>query len=237
MFEAISRRFQLKFKDRAAAGNILAEIIKDRLKKEKLEQCIVFGVPRGGVVTADTVVRRLSAANAAVDFDIIIPRKLTDPDNKEQAIGAVMEDGTTYLDEELISMLQITPEYVEKEKAEQIQEIRRRNALYYSKTSINCHDHLKDRATILVDDGAATGATLIAAARWLRKKHTPKRLIIAVPVAPKDTIKLLRQESDVVEVVTDPSSIFKSVEQFYQDFKPVPDDKVMEILRTRNMSM
>ena len=132
--------------------------------------------------------------------------------------------------------MQITPECVEKEKAEQIQEIRRRNAIY-SKTSINCHDHLKDKATILVDDGAATGATLIAAARWLRRKHTPKRLIIAVPVAPKDTIKLLRQESDAVEVVTDPSSIFKSVEQFYQDFKPVPDDKVMEILRTRNMSM
>src|SRR6476646_2817324 len=240
MFEAISRRFQLKFKDRAAAGNILSEIIKDRLRKEKLEQCVVFGVPRGGVVTADTVVRRLSlssSANAAVDFDIIIPRKLTDPDNKEQAIGAVMEDGTTYIDEELISMLQITPEYLEKEKAEQIQEIRRRNALYCSKRSINCHDHLKDKATILVDDGAATGATLIAAARWLRKRHTPKRLIIAVPVAPKDTIKLLRQESDAVEVLTDPSSIFKSVEQFYQDFKPVPDDKVMEILRTRNMSM
>jgi putative phosphoribosyl transferase len=240
MFEAISRRFQLKFKDRAAAGNILAEIIKDRLKKEKLEQCVVFGVPRGGVVTADTVVRRLSSsssANAAIDFDIIIPRKLTDPDNKEQAIGAVMEDGTTYIDEELINMLQITPEYVEKEKAEQIQEIRRRNALYYRKTSINCHDYLKNKATILVDDGAATGATLIAAARWLRRKHTPKRLIIAVPVAPKDTIKLLKQESDAVEVVTDPSSIFKSVEQFYQDFKPVSDDKVMEILRTRNMSM
>jgi putative phosphoribosyl transferase len=233
MFEAISRRFQLKFKDRSAAGRILAEIIKNRLKKEKLEQCIVFGVPRGGVVTADTVVRRLSSsssssANAAVDFDIIIPRKLTDPDNKEQAIGAVMEDGTTYLDEELISMLQITPEYVEKEKAEQIQEIRRRNALYYSETSINCHDNLKDKATILVDDGAATGATLIAAARWLRRKHTPKRLIIAVPVAPKDTIKLLKQESDAVEVVTDPSSTFKSVEQFYQDFKPVPDDKVTD---------
>ena len=193
MFEAISRRFQLKFKDRAAAGNILAEIIKDRLKKEKLEQCVVFGVPRGGVVTADTVVRRLSlssSANAAIDFDIIIPRKLTDPDNKEQAIGAVMEDGTTYIDEELINMLQITPEYVVKEKAEQIQEIRRKDALYYRKTSINCHDYLKNKATILVDDGAATGATLIAAARWLRRKHTPKRLIIAVPVAPKDTIKL-----------------------------------------------
>src|SRR6187399_808820 len=99
MFGAISRRFQLKFKDRAAAGNILAE---------KLEECIVvLGVPRGGVVTADVVARKLSSLNYAVDFDIIVPRKLTDPDNKEQAIGAVMEDGTTYLDEELISMLQI----------------------------------------------------------------------------------------------------------------------------------
>jgi putative phosphoribosyl transferase len=238
MFEAISRRFQLKFKDRAAAGNILAEIIKNRLKKEKLEQCIVFGVPRGGAVTADTVVRRLSSssANAAIDFDIIIPRKLTDPDNKEQAIGAVMEDGTTYLDEGLISLLHITSEYIEKEKAEQLEEIRRRSTLYYRNTSISYHDDLKGKTTILVDDGAATGATLIAAARFLRN-HTPKRLIIAVPVAPKDTVKLLKQEADEVEVVTDLSSTFKSVEQFYQDFKPVPDDKVMEILRTRTMSM
>jgi putative phosphoribosyl transferase len=237
MLEAISRKFQLKFKDRTAAGNILAEILKDRLKKQKLvDQCIVvLGIPRGGVVTADAVVRRLSSAavSAAIELDIIIPRKLTDPDNKEQAIGAVMEDGTTYLNQELISMLQITSEYVEKEKAEQIQEIRRRNALYYSKTSINYHrDYLKDRATILVDDGAATGATLIAAARWLRRKHTPKRLIIAVPVAPKDTVNLLKQEADTVEVVTSFSSTFRSVGQFYQDFNPVPDDKVTEILST-----
>ena len=123
MFESISRRFQLKFKDRAAAGKILAEILKDRLKKEKLaDQCIVvLGVPRGGVVTADTVVKKLSSsANISVDFDIIIPRKLTDPNNKEHAIGAVMEDGTTYLDESLVSLLQITPEYLEKEKVVQI---------------------------------------------------------------------------------------------------------------------
>ena len=242
MFGAISRRFQLKFKDRAAAGNILAEIVKDRLNKDKVEErIVVLGVPRGGVVTADVVARKLSSslassANAAViDFDILVPRKLTDPDNKEQAIGAVMEDGTTYLDEELISMLQITPDYIEKEKAEQIQEIRRRITLYSINTTINHYEHLKGKTAILVDDGAATGATLIAAARWLKRKHTPKRLIIAVPVAPKDTIKLLKQEADAVEVVTSPSSIFRSVEQFYQDFRQVPDDKVMAILRDRNM--
>src|SRR5436309_10659139 len=101
------------------------DISNKPLNLERQNNTIVFGIRRGGVVTADTVVRRLSlsSANAAVDFDIIIPRKLTEPDNKEQAIDAVMEDGTTYLDEELISMLQIPPEYVEKEKAEQIQEI------------------------------------------------------------------------------------------------------------------
>jgi putative phosphoribosyl transferase len=236
MFEAISRKFQLKFKDRVSAGNILAEVLKDRLKKEKLEQCIVLGIPRGGVVTADAVVRKLSSANIAVDFDIIMPRKLTDIDNKEQSIGAVMEDGTTYLNEELISMLQITREYIEKEKAEQIQEIGRRKALYSIKTSVTDHEHLEVNI-ILVDDGAATGATLVAAARWLRTKHTPKCLIIAVPVAPKDIVNLLTQESDAVEVVTSPSSTFRSVEQFYQDFKQVPDDKVIEILRTRNMLM
>jgi putative phosphoribosyl transferase len=239
MFEAISRKFQLKFKDRSAAGSILAEILKDRVKEEKLaEQCIVvLGIPRGGVVTADTVVKKLSsstAAFAAVEFDIIIPRKLTDPNNKEQALGAIMEDGTTYLDEGLISLLHITSEYIEKEKAEQLEEIKHRSTLYYHSTSINYHDHLKDKTTILVDDGAATGATLIAAARFLRK-HTPKRLIIAVPVAPKDTVNLLKQEADAVEVVISLSSTFKSVGQFYQDFNPVPDEKVIEILRTRKM--
>jgi putative phosphoribosyl transferase len=235
MFEAISRKFQLKFKDRVAAGNLLADVLKDRLKKEKLEQCVVLGIPRGGLVTADAIVTKLSSANIDIDFGIIMPRKLTDPDNKEQAIGAVMEDGTTYLDDKLINMLQITREYLEKEKTEQIQEIRRRKTLYSVTRSINGHNHIRDKTVILVDDGAATGATLIAAARWLRRNCTLKNLIIAIPVAPKDTVGILMQESDAVEVVTSPDSIFRSVEQFYQEFRQVPDDKVLEILRARNM--
>ncbi len=149
-----------------AAGNLLAEILKDTLKKEKLEQCIVvLGIPRGGVLTADSVARKLSkgAVNTPVDFDIIMPRKLTDIDNKEQAIGAVMEDGTTYLDENLVNMLQLTPEYLEKEIAEQIQVIIRRNILYSIDKPANRYEHLKDKTVILVDDGAPTGATLLAA--------------------------------------------------------------------------
>jgi putative phosphoribosyl transferase len=235
MFEIITRKFQLKFKDRTAAGSLLAEILKDRLKKEKLEQRIlVLGVPRGGVLTADSVARKLSKnAFKYVDFDLIFPRKLTDRDNKEQAIGAVMEDGTTYLDEELTSTSQITPEYLEKEKAERIEEIRRTNILYSIYRPINGYEHLEEKTAILVDDGAATGATLIVAAKWLRIKYAPKRLVIAVPVAPRHTVELLEHESDEVNVAISPP-IFRSVEQFYHDFEQVSDVKVMEILRTRN---
>lgn len=78
--------------------------MKNTVKKEQIPNVIVLGIPRGGVITADIVARKLSVA----EFDIVIPRKLTDPDNKEQAIGAIMEDGTTYLDEQLISDFQIS---------------------------------------------------------------------------------------------------------------------------------
>jgi predicted phosphoribosyltransferase len=212
------------------------------------------GVPRGGVVTADSVIRKLSSASSssssksvntsAVYFGIVIPRKLTDPDNKEQAIGAVMEDGTTYLNQERMNILQITQEYLQKEKAKQMEQIRYRTILYSTNLPINNyhlhhhhHENIRDKVIILVDDGAATGATLMIAARWLRKKHSPKRLIIAVPVAQKDTVRLLKQEADLVEVVTaPPPSNFVSVGQFYQNFEPILDDKVIEIMR-RNWSV
>ena len=105
------------------------------------------------------------------------------PDNKEHAIGAIMEDGTYYLDDELISFLQITPQYLEDEKAFQLAEIKRRSMMYsfHLPTYKNSNKAFEDRLVILVDDGAATGSTLITVTRWLRKKR-PNRLIIAVPV-------------------------------------------------------
>jgi putative phosphoribosyl transferase len=235
MFEKITNRFQFKFKDRVTAANILGESLKDKIKKQEEQKgAVVLGIPRGGIVTADIVARKLSTDN----FDIVIPRKLTDPDNKEQAIGAIMEDGTTYLDKELISELSIPDDYIEQEKAYQIQEIKRRSSLYrkQGRLDYNYSNKINGKAAILVDDGAATGATIIAAARWLKKNHNPKRLIIAIPVAPKDTIKLLKeQEADGVEVITTPSSNFKSVGQFYHDFTPVADEKVREIMLSRNL--
>ncbi len=89
-------------------------------------------------------------------------------------------------------------------------------------------DNFDDKIVILVDDGAATGATVIAAARSIRKRFRPRRLIIALPVAPKETVRLLKQEADLVEVVIRPSNYFHAVGQYYQDFNPVEDEQVKE---------
>jgi putative phosphoribosyl transferase len=237
IFELISRKFQFKFKDRVAAADILGESLKDRVKKEEEQKtAVVLGIPRAGVITADIVAKKLST----LFFDIIIPRKLTDPDNKEQAIGAIMEDGTTYIDQQLIDDLQIPTEYLEKEKLEQIQEIKRRTALYRNNEPTRkgfSSSFLKGKTVILVDDGAATGSTVIAAAQWIKKlENKPKRLIIAIPVAPKSTVNLLRKEYNAeVEVVVSPSSTFHSVEQYHQNFQPITDEQVIKIMKDRNL--
>jgi putative phosphoribosyl transferase len=199
---------------------------------------VVFGLPRGGVITADVIAQKLNAS-----FDILIPRKIAAPHNQELAIGAVMEDGTTYLNDKLIRMLEISSEYIDKVKSEQIVEIKRRSLLYRNKSiednSSLTHDIIsksKSKTVILADDGAATGATLIAAARWIRNKNLPTKLLIATPVAPKDVISLLKTEADHVEVIIAPSNYsFKSVGQYYQSFEQVPDEQVTEIMRKRGL--
>jgi predicted phosphoribosyltransferase len=234
LLDRISNRFRLRLKDRTNAGNILGEALKDIIKneQERTENTIVLGIPRGGVVIADIIAKKLHCK-----FDIIIPRKLRAPHNEEVAIGAVMEDGYTHLNYEIVRELDIPTEYIEKEKSYQIQEIKRRVALYRSNIGnlalTSPRSNIKDKDNIiLVDDGAATGATIIAAARWIKRNYNPKRLIICVPIVPKQTRYLLKKESNYVETITVPSdSSFRSVGQYYQNFQPVEDKQVIQIMR------
>ena len=250
MFDSIKKKFQFKFKDRENAANILAAALEDFLEKEEKGRegerknilIVVLGIPRGGVIIADIVAKKLKAS----DFDIVLPRKLRIPHNEEAAFGAIMEDGTVYLDDRLVKDLDISAEYIEKEKNLQLQEIERRKSLYRN-TSKQQERQLENKiidddktiVVILTDDGAASGATVIAAARSIRKKNSinnAKELIIALPVAPKETVELLRKEAavDHVEVVTAPS-FFNSVGQFYQNFQPVSDEQVVEIMKKWNL--
>jgi predicted phosphoribosyltransferase len=205
----------------------------DHLKKDERKNVIIFGIPRGGIIVADIIARKLKTDN----FDIIIPRKLATPHNKENAFGAIMEDGITYIDNRIVEALSISNEYIEQEKERQLQEIKRRALVYRnSQKLLECSNKINDfnKNVILVDDGAATGATLIVAARWLkeRKEHKFKKLIIAIPVAPKETASLLEIECDHLEIITKPStSKFNTVSQYYKDFQLITDEQVVGILK------
>jgi putative phosphoribosyl transferase len=142
----------------------------------------------------------------------------------------VTEDGTSYINRYIVDALRIPPNYVESEKARQAAEIRRRSAAYRKPSAPYS---ISGRMAILVDDGIATGATVIASARWL-KKHRPASVTIAVPVAPHQSVELLEQESDSVIVMATPRD-FSSVGQFYEEFGHVTDDQVAGIMRARNL--
>jgi len=228
----IFNKFQLKIKNRESAGNILAETIKDVLKKDARQDIIVIGLPRGGFVMAKIIAIKLSCS-----LDMMIAKRLRAPHNEEMAIGAVVEDGTTYLNKSLIEELNISDEYIDNEISYQLQEIKRLANMYYQgKNSFIDGEHIaiKEKTIVIVDDGTATGSTIMATVRSLRKTHNPKRIIVAVAVSPKSTVNLLRSEGlDHVEVITSPvDSNFGSIEQFYQNFDQVSDNQILDIIHT-----
>jgi predicted phosphoribosyltransferase len=234
LLESLKNKFQLRFKNRVFAAKILAGALEDALKKMKIDKkkdsLLLLSIPRGGVIVGDIVATKLSYN---YEFDIVIPRKLTAPHNQEIAIGAIMEDGTLFLNYEITTELEIDKEYIEKEKAKQLEEIKRRKSVYCNSQE-KVYD-MQNKIVILIDDGAATGATLIAAARWIRKQK-PKKLVIAIPVTSKDTVKMLKLECDFVVTGTTPSSsVFKTVGQYYQEFNPVEDKEVIEVCKRRNL--
>ena len=214
----------IKFKDRVAAGEILATLLG---KYKSIQECsttamTVIGVPRGGIVVADALARKLGIS----DFDIIISRKLRAPNNSENAIGAIMQDGSMYFENNLVESMNVSDQYLEMEKSVQKKEIDRRMGLYRPETAKEYN--IKGRTVILVDDGAATGATIIAAARWIVRQN-PKHLIIALPIAPSHLKAALRQHADILEIVYAPSN-FTNVEHFYQNFDVVSDQEITKVL-------
>jgi predicted phosphoribosyltransferase len=205
-----------RFANRIDAGRLLA----DSLREYRDRNPLVLAIPRGGVIVGFEVARALEG-----ELDIIVPRKLGAPYNPELAIGAIMHDGTTVLNDEVIHSQGVTEQYLAEEKRRQLREVERRLKKYRGDRPA---PRLSDRVIILVDDGVATGATMVAAARWARH-HKPRRTVIAVPVSPAETIATLRAEADEVECLYAPS-FFYAVGQFYGDFGEVTDDDVLQIL-------
>ncbi len=205
------------FNDRRDAGCQLAARL-EYLKGHT--DVLVLGIPRGGIVVADEIARALDAP-----LDIFLTHKLGAPANPELAIGAVASDGTTFLDPQRIRELHLSSRAVEREKAIQVHEIQRREELY--RHGQPPYD-INNKTVILSDDGIATGATTITALRALAHCHPAER-ILAVPVAPLQTARLLMRECEEL-VLLDTPEPFLAVGRFYYEFEQVSDEQVMDIL-------
>lgn len=204
------------FTDRIEAGEKLAQAIKDR----NYPSIHVFGVPRGGVIVGLEVARILEAP-----FSILVARKIGAPLNKEFAIGAVSPDGEVVLNEEYVRLTGATEDYIKEEAAREAREARRRMELY----GFPPPRSLQGKTAVLVDDGVATGYTMIASLKYVRKLN-PDNLVVAVPVAPPDSVERLKQYADDVVVLHSPV-FFQAVGQFYYDFHQVTDDEVLAALK------
>lgn len=215
-----------KFFDRVDAAKQLTEQISEFLIRRDLssEKILVFAIPRGGIVVGDIIASALH-----LDLDIVVTKKIGAPYNPELAIGAVMPDGSFYGNQHIINALKIDSSYIDSERIRQKKEIEHR--MYAFRGSIEYNVNFEDKIVILVDDGIATGATMIAAVEWLKREKHPKKLIIAVPVAPKDEIvEILKRIADYVIILQEIRD-FQAVGQFYENFQQVGDNEVKEILK------
>ncbi|MCL4489016.1 MAG: phosphoribosyltransferase [Chloroflexi bacterium] len=205
------------FRDRREAGHCLAErlfFLRDQ------RHLIVLGIPRGGVVVAAEIARALGAP-----LDVVIAHKIGAPFNPELAIGALASDGPVLLDTELMNQLHLNERDIAKEiEAERAEIARRLEHFRPHRPPLD----VKNKAVVVVDDGVATGSTMLAALRALRE-HKPAMVILAIPVGPPEVVEMLTHECDRA-VVLDTPDPFWAVGRFYRRFEQTEDETVVKLL-------
>jgi putative phosphoribosyl transferase len=205
------------FRDRFDAGRRLAERLTGFVQHP---ESLVLALPRGGVPVGFEVARALH-----VGLDIFLVRKLGLPGHEELAIGAIASGGVRVLNEDLVKELQLSRNLIDQITAREERELKRREDLYRRG---RLPLPVRDRTVILVDDGLATGATMKAASRALRLQG-PRRIIVAVPVAAKETCNELRTDVDEVVCAYTPAP-FIAVGIWYEDFSQITDEDVQRLL-------
>ncbi|NMA54380.1 MAG: phosphoribosyltransferase [Firmicutes bacterium] len=207
------------FANRRQAGLKLAQTLSDFAR---CPDCVVLAIPRGGVVVAAEIARQLK-----LPLDLVITKKIGAPFNPELAIGSVDSNGKISLDETLIARLNIPSAYIHRAAKQVLAQIKNQLAKYRARID---YPDLTQKTVILVDDGIATGQTVIAAIGFL-KSLPVRRLVIATPVIAPATLANLKQSADEIRYVRCEHR-FLAVGQFYQDFSPVSDDEVITIMNS-----
>ena len=205
------------YQNRWEAGKILAK----QLAEHHFESICVFGIPRGGIVTAAPIAQYFN-----VKLNVLITRKIGHPMNPEFAIGAVMPDGKAILDTATIRASNVSQTYLARTITEQYAELQRRMLLYTGEKAL---PDITGKTAILVDDGIATGYTMKAAIEWL-KTLQPAKIIVAAPVAPPEVIRELLHLADAVICPLQPES-FMAVGMHYVDFPQTTDEEAIALLK------
>jgi putative phosphoribosyl transferase len=205
----------VRFEDRAEAGRALAEVLEGLAGQD----VVLLAIPRGGVEVAAEISRA-----RGWPLDLVIPRKIGAPGNPELGLGAIAP-GVRVLDERMLRALGVTREYLDREVAEQEEEIRRRAEAYRGGRPPT---EIRGRVAVVVDDGVATGGTAAAALRWARSQGAA-RVVLAVPVAPREAVRRLAGECDEV-ICLDTPEPFMAVGQWYLSFPQTSDDQVISLL-------
>lgn len=205
------------YRDRREGGRALAQQLAGYGGRTDVT---VLALPRGGVPVGFEVAEALHAP-----LDVFIVRKLGVPGHEEYAMGAIASGGVRVLNDNVVRVLGIEADEVEAVTRSEQQELARRECLYRGDQPPPA---VRGRTVILVDDGLATGSTMLAAVKALRKQE-PARIVVAVPTAAADTCEDLRQEADEVVCATTPEP-FRAVGLWYEDFSQTGDDEVRELL-------
>ncbi len=205
------------FRDRRHAGRVLAQVLVGYANRSDV---IVLALPRGGVPVAYEVAKKLHAP-----LDVFVVRKLGVPGHEEYAMGAIASGGVRVLNDEVLQRLGISDAAVDAVTRYEQGELERRERLYRADRPL---PDLRSRTVILVDDGLATGSTMLAAVRAVRAQQ-PARTVVAVPTAAAETCAQLRSEADEVVCATTPEP-FRAVGTWYDDFSQTSDEEVRELL-------
>jgi len=206
-----------RFKNRTQAGTLLA---KRLARHAHSPDAIVLALPRGGVPVAFAIAQRLG-----IGLDILIVRKLGMPRHEEFAMGAVGSNGVRVLQPGLPGLIGVTQQDIDAVTARELAELERRERAYRGSRAPLA---LAGRCAILVDDGVATGSTMLAAIEVARRMR-PRTLELAIPVAPPDTVDALRPHVDALVCLQAPS-LFRSVGQWYEEFGQTSDEEVQNLL-------
>ncbi len=205
------------YKNRSDAGKKLAE----ELKEYKGKDVLVFAIPRGGVKVGYEVAKFLEAS-----FDVIVARKLHIPWNPEAGFGALAPDGTIVLNEEMVADLGIDEKVIREIKEEVLEEIKRREKIYRGDKPF---PEIKDKVVIVVDDGLASGYTMIAAVKFL-KKMGAKKILVAVPTASESAYSEVKKVADEVISLYVQKGYPYAVANFYKEWYDLSDDEVLNYL-------